>query len=320
MNLSDLRIFNGVARHPTLAAAAAELHLTPSAISKALRRLEADMNTKLFDRSGKQLLLNANGRRMLDFSREILSLASQAKADIKGEHALIECRVAGPAVLLWRYASRLNGFLQNYKESTLSIKTMFEDDALAALMRGEVNYAIVTSEVIHGRSKYWQASWCATALGSMEMQLVAAPSHPLVAKLRANVADRDRIEDEMNNTGSGLLYSESAAVLSYDFVSPSHSLFCGEQRGSRSDGWRDDQLPRRIRYWIDDLHLLLQMVRSGKALAYLPDFAVSDHGFLRLVVSDCTFLCNEQVWLIADGKNAPFWQLELSHYLRTCHD
>ncbi|UUZ50711.1 LysR family transcriptional regulator [Massilia sp. B-10] len=37
MNLTDLRVFASAARQPSLAAAAAELHLTPSAVSKALR-------------------------------------------------------------------------------------------------------------------------------------------------------------------------------------------------------------------------------------------------------------------------------------------
>ncbi|UUZ56188.1 LysR family transcriptional regulator [Massilia sp. H-1] len=38
MNLTDLRVFASAARQPSLAAAAAELHLTPSAVSKALRQ------------------------------------------------------------------------------------------------------------------------------------------------------------------------------------------------------------------------------------------------------------------------------------------
>ena len=46
LNLGDLRVFCSAARQPTLGAAALELHLTPSAVSKALRRLEAPLLNK----------------------------------------------------------------------------------------------------------------------------------------------------------------------------------------------------------------------------------------------------------------------------------
>jgi DNA-binding transcriptional LysR family regulator len=61
--------------------------------------------------------------------------------------------------------------------------------------------------------------------------------------------------------------------------------------GARSDGWRDDVLPRRIRYWTDDLQLLLSFVRSGSgsALAYLPEAATGERDLVRLQVTDCPF-------------------------------
>jgi DNA-binding transcriptional LysR family regulator len=100
---------------------------------------------------------------------------------------------------------------------------------------------------------------------------------------------------------------DSATVLAHDFACPPHSLFCGVQRGTRSDGWRDDQLPRRIRYWTDDLQLLLGFVKRGEALAYLPDFALEDPDLVRIQVSDCPFRCSEQAWLVWDRQHAGQW-------------
>jgi DNA-binding transcriptional LysR family regulator len=65
MNLSDLRIFVSAAR-PSLGAAAQEMHLTPSAVSKALKRLEDVLGKPLFDRSAKQLVLNDSGQLLLN--------------------------------------------------------------------------------------------------------------------------------------------------------------------------------------------------------------------------------------------------------------
>lgn len=292
MNLIDLKIFACVARQPSLGAAALELHLTPSAISKALRRLEGDLDTVLFDRSAKQLSLNASGQRMLDFARNMLSMADQARADVRGDDASISCRVAGPAILLWRHADQLAQAMAAYPAADMHLLSMYEEDALAALASGEASHALVTGEVLHGRTAHWSADWASVSLGTLRLQLLAGKQHPLLSGAAS--------QQGQNFT--------STQVLAHDFVSPARSLFCGKQRGKHSDGWRDDQFPRRIAYWIDDLQLLLAMVRSGKALAYLPDFALDDADLVRLEVTDCGFQCMEEVHLVRNTRNAAQWQ------------
>jgi DNA-binding transcriptional LysR family regulator len=295
MNLSDLRIFVSAALRPSLGAAAIDMHLTPSAVSKALRRLEESLDTALFDRSAKQLVLNDSGQRLLARARNLLALADQARADVMGERAAPDCRLAGPALLLWRHGAAAGDALRGWPDATLRMQAMFEDEALAALARGDINGALVTGEALARRGQHWSDSWVATALGELTLQLVAGRAHPLARNSRA-----------------GVIKASSARVLAHDFACPPRSLFCGVQRGARSDGWRDDQLPRKIRYWTDDLQLLLGFVRSGKALAYLPDFALAEEGLVRIQVTDCAFTCSEQAWLVWDGASAAAWQQQLA--------
>lgn len=285
MDLSDLRVFAQVAREPALTVAARTLHLTPSAISKSLRRLEDSLGTPLFDRSGKQLVLNDAGRRLCERARELLALAEQARADIMGVDAPVECRVGGPAVLLWRQARTLAARLEAYAGASLRLEAMFEGEALAALARGDINLALVTAVAVEGRSAHWQADWAVADLGELTLHLVAASTHALARRRSVTAAE----------------------VLEHDFASPTRSLFCGMQRGSRSDGWRDDLFPRRIRYWSDDLHLLLGFVQRGAALAYLPGFALDEPGLVRLKVRDCPFSCSERVQLVWNRRTAPAW-------------
>lgn len=301
MNLTDLRIFVSAARSPSLSAAALDMHLTPSAISKALRRLEHSLGMALFDRSAKQLVLNESGQRLLERAQTLLALADQAKLDIMGQRAAIDCRLGGPAVLLWRQAKTVSEALRAYPEASLRMQAMFEDEALAALARGDINGAIVTGAAIEGRVEHWSADWEATPLGSLTLHLVANWEHPLV---RSGACEGDRMVE-----------ASSAEVLIHDFACPSRSLFCGVRRGARSDGWRDDQLPRKIRYWTDDLQLLLSFVKSGEALAYLPDFALDDPDLVRIHVTDCAFQCTEQVWLVWIRAHAGDWQRHLAQAL-----
>ena len=296
MNLSDLRIFVSAARRPSLGAAALEMHLTPSAVSKAIKRLEDNLGKPLFDRGNKQLVLNDSGQLLLGRAQTLLALADQAREDLMGERAAIDSRIGGPAILLWRHGRMLSQALSVYPEGSLRMQAMFEDEALAALARGDINAAIVTNDVIEGRGEHWSEEWTTTPLGSVTLHLMAGSSHPLVTSL----------------SPAPLLEAATADVLAYDFACPSRSMFCGVQRGPRSDGWRDDQLPRKIRYWTDDLQLLLTLVKSGVALAYLPDFALADSELRRIHVTDCDFECVEQVALVWNHVRASAWQRELA--------
>lgn len=298
MNLSDLRLFVSAAHRPTLGAVALEMHVTPSAVSKALRRLEESLGTTLFDRSARQLALNASGRLLLARAQQLLALADQAKSDLLGEQAAIDCRVGGPAILLWRHGRALADALRAYPEAGLRMQALFEDEALAALARGDVNAAIVTGEVTDGRGEHWSDEWVATPLGGMVQHLVAARGHPLLEALAAGP--------------DGVPQATMAQVLAHDFACPTRSLFCGMQRGARSDGWRDDQLPRKIRYWTDDLQLLLTLVKSCQALAYLPDFALEDAGLVRIHIRGSAFVCSEQVALVWNPMRSGAWQQHLA--------
>lgn len=294
MNLVDLRIFVSAVQQPSLAAAALEMHLTPSAVSKALRRLEESLGAPLFDRSAKALVVNDSGQRLLERARMLLALADQAREDVMGERAAVDCRIAGPALLLWRHGHAASSALGQLPGATLRMQAMFEEEALAALARGDVHAAIVTGEVVAGRGAHWSDDWEASALGELNLQLMAGRTHPLAHGRRTAV-----------------VRASSAKVLEHDFACPPRSLFCGVQRGGRSDGWRDDQLPRRIRYWTDDLQLLLGFVRSGQALAYLPDFACEAEQLVRIHVTDCSFACSEQVYIVWNRARASEWLVRL---------
>ncbi|MBB3119089.1 LysR family transcriptional regulator [Pseudoduganella violacea] len=307
MNLSDLRIFLSAAQQPSLGAAALEMHLTTSAVSKALKRLEEHVGTALFDRSARQLALNSSGRMLVQRAQTLLALADQARCDLQGERASVDCRVGGPAILLWRHGVALSDALRAWPEASLRLHALYEDEALAALERGEIGAALVTGDVVQGRGEHWSEEWEATPLGTLSLRLVAGRSHPLAAELAAaGSAGADQ---------AAVLVTDSARVLAHDFVCPSQSPFCGARRGSRSDGWRDDQLPRRIRYWADDLQLLLALVKAGQALAYLPDFALADPDLRRIRVSDCPFHCEESVYLVWKRKHAAAWLQALAQQL-----
>jgi DNA-binding transcriptional LysR family regulator len=289
LDIADVNAFLTVVRTGSVQQAAAVLHQTPSALSKALRRLELALGCPVFDRVGKTLRLNADGERLHWRAVELMRLVDETRAVFRGGEQALRCRVAAPAVLQWRYGPRFAEALEDsFPGASLRFATLFELEAVTAVARDDADFAIVTAEALaQGLPPRLEA----LPIGNVTMQLAAGGGHPLLA----------------GYAGQGDWAVSTEAVLRHDFACPSHSIFCGVDRGARADGWRDDRLPRRIRYWVDDLQVLIAMVRSGRALAYLPDFSLPEQGLVRLMVSDCPYQCLEQVVLVWSPGQAHGW-------------
>ena len=75
--LRELKTFIAVARYGTFAAAGMHIGLTQSAVSAQIRNLEQALGIRLFDRTGRQALLNAAGLRALPMARDMLDTFSR---------------------------------------------------------------------------------------------------------------------------------------------------------------------------------------------------------------------------------------------------
>jgi DNA-binding transcriptional LysR family regulator len=86
MELYPLKVFLTVATEKSFSRAGEKLLRTQPAISLAIQRLEAELEEKLIDRSGKELLLTDAGRIVLDYARRFVNLQDDL------ENALTELR------------------------------------------------------------------------------------------------------------------------------------------------------------------------------------------------------------------------------------
>jgi DNA-binding transcriptional LysR family regulator len=293
MELSDLKVFVTVARSANLSQASVMLHQTPSALSKAIRRLEAQLRTSLFERTNNQMTLNRNGQLLFTRAQQILQLAEQTGSEISGSNGPIHARIAGPAILLWGFGNWFGQALAHrFTGATLTLAARYGEEALSALAIGDADFAVITNKVLSNPGKNWQSHWRADPLGLVRMELCAGAKHPLAGKTALTTRQ----------------------VLEHDFACPKHSFICGTPYGAMSDGWQNNEFPRRIRYWVDDLTLLLSLVKGGLALAYLPEFARNlDADLHRLDVQAGEFpnICQEQVYLVHSPSMALGWQQQL---------
>ncbi|OIQ24617.1 MAG: LysR family transcriptional regulator [Alphaproteobacteria bacterium MedPE-SWcel] len=74
LDITTLRSFVAVADTGGVTRAASFLHLTQSAVSMQLKRLEEMLGVELLDRSGRSIGLTSSGEQLLGFARKMLSL------------------------------------------------------------------------------------------------------------------------------------------------------------------------------------------------------------------------------------------------------
>lgn len=77
LTLRQLQIFVSVAQHGTTISASVQVALSQSATSSAVNELERLLSLRLFDRAGKRLLLNDNGRALLPRALALLDGAAR---------------------------------------------------------------------------------------------------------------------------------------------------------------------------------------------------------------------------------------------------
>jgi DNA-binding transcriptional LysR family regulator len=84
MNLKHLRYFWAVATHGSIARASEVLYLTPQTISGQLRELEQQLNAKLFQKSGRNLVLTDTGRVVFSYADEMFRLGDELQDVLAG--------------------------------------------------------------------------------------------------------------------------------------------------------------------------------------------------------------------------------------------
>lgn len=78
LDLTALRSFVAVADSGGVTKAAGYLHLTQSAVSMQLKRLEESLDVQLLDRANRSVTLTASGEQLLSYARRMLTLNDEA--------------------------------------------------------------------------------------------------------------------------------------------------------------------------------------------------------------------------------------------------
>ncbi len=138
--LTALRAFDAAARHMSFQQAAAELNVTPAALSFQIKSLEEHLGAPLFRRLNRAVELTEAGRALAPGARdgfEALGAAWRSALRVNDQSSLTV--TAGPAFTATWLAPRLFSFAQEHPEIELRLSAGL---GLVDLTRSEVDVAI----------------------------------------------------------------------------------------------------------------------------------------------------------------------------------
>lgn len=186
MDTQHLHAFVAIAEQGSFSAAAEKLHLTQPAISKRIALLEDQLGTRLFDRIGRQVILTAAGKILLNKAQLILSevaATQRAIADLRGEIQGQLSIATSHHVGLHYLPPVLREFSSLYSEVKLDLHFLDSEQAYEEILNSRYDLAVVTLSLEQDPRLETYSIW------QDQLQFVAAPDHPLATQPHLQLAD-----------------------------------------------------------------------------------------------------------------------------------
>lgn len=137
-SLNALATFEAAARHQSYTLAAAELHITHSAISQQMRQLEQALGVRLFERQARQMRLSSAGTQLYQQIQPALKQIRRALAATAQRVPAIRVSTLQSFANLW-LVPRLHKFQQRQPGVTVHVQAGAQ---LADLERSETDIAV----------------------------------------------------------------------------------------------------------------------------------------------------------------------------------
>jgi DNA-binding transcriptional LysR family regulator len=186
ISLRQLQIFAAVAESGSTTAAAELVSLSQSAASAGLNELESMLQNKLFDRVGKRLILNDNGRVLLPQARQMLDAAASIERQFGVSDGPAGLRLGAsstigiyllPAILA--AVSQQDGQQKPHQDAQApGVQIANTADIAAAVENFEIDMGMIEGPC--DQTEVIVEPWIQD-----ELVIVCAPNHPILSTVNA---------------------------------------------------------------------------------------------------------------------------------------
>jgi LysR family transcriptional regulator for metE and metH len=245
---SHLSILREIERNGTLTAAADRLHLTQSALTHAIKKLEQRTTVKLWNKEGRTLRLTQAGSYILSVANRIVPQLEYADQVIerfaRGEKGVIRIGMECHPCYQW-LLKVVKPYIERYPEVDIDVKQQFQFGGMEALLNYDID-VLVTPDPIH------QPGVTFKPVLDYQQVLVVSKQHALAKKTQ--VEPKDLAEE--------VLYSYPVDIDRLDiyslFLNPAHCT------------------PKKHKS-IEATDIMLQLVAAGRGVAALPHWLVNEY-------------------------------------------
>lgn len=185
----QLRAFSTLARTGSFTRTAQELHLTQSAVSHAIRKLEGDLGCRLLDRMGKTAVLTQAGEQLLVRVERILAEMSSARAELGrlGKWGSSRLRIGASTTACQHVLPAvLREFKKEFPHCAISIQPGDTPENIEALRAHQIDLAVNLEPRREATLEF-------RPMFTDELQFIVGPRHPWA---KAGRATRDEIARE----------------------------------------------------------------------------------------------------------------------------
>ncbi|RZT43034.1 LysR family transcriptional regulator [Cupriavidus agavae] len=242
LSIDQLQSFAAAAEAGSFSAAARHLGKAQSVISAAVANLEIDLDTALFDRTGRYPVLTPAGERLLVEARVILERCEHFRGVAKSLGEGVESRLTLAVDELYPEEA-LGGMLEEFSQRFPSV----ELELLFPLME-DVSRLVLSQCADIGimwRQEILPPELGFHALGWVPLPIVCAPDHPLAGQVRVDFEDLKRYRQLMVATRS------------------------------------DSEEKKRLRvaaevWWVESQWVIVELVKRGLGWAFVPWHVVAN--------------------------------------------
>lgn len=245
---THLRILRGIEREGSLTAAAKSLHLTQSALSHAIKKLEHQSGAKVWERDGRRVRLTAAGEYLLGEANRLLPqleridevLAGYAAGEQGSLRIGMECHPCYQWLL-----KVVEPYLARWPGVDIDVMQEFQFGGMAALFNHDIDI-LVTPDPLNKPGVVFEPVF------DYEQVLAVAANHRLAGKDHARPSD-------LNNE---VLFSYPVDPARLDI----YTQFLVPARAA----------PRKHKT-VESTDIMLQLVAAGRGVAALPKWLIAEY-------------------------------------------
>ena len=235
LDITTLRSFVAVADLGGITRAAGHLHLTQSAVSMQLKRLEEVLDLSLLDRSNRSIGLTSAGQQMLGYARRMVDLNDEVMARLTDQSYEGESGLGVPHdIVLPAIPHVLRRFNTMFPRMKVHLVTTFTHDLKARYQRGECDIILTTEAALDSGGETlttlplkWVGSPGGTAWRQRPLRLVfcrhcSFRAGAIAALDAAGISWEMAVETESDRTIEATVSADMVITAMIDGMEPRH--------------------------------------------------------------------------------------------------